>query len=241
LPELQLPDLHNVEAGVYVIAVMFFPTGRHDDHQHFVDAVRNQAVANNLRQNPGANPIDQTAIGLLRDAAKGPHFAEFAAGFGPAALTRGYLDRPMMAGMLLTVILAYAEHDPARASKEAAYAMLGCALTKAKIPGGSRLTLMKIFDDFEPVIHLWTAAKLQPELWQNRANGGRELAEFLGCAESLRMAAEKVRLDRGLLLDPIKSWKVPSRFTLPQWEIRLPTPDMLKESMKLWQTLSGCI
>jgi hypothetical protein len=162
LPDLQLPDLHNVEAGPYLVAVMFFPTGRHDDHRRFVDAVRNQAVANSLRKKPSGHPIDQTAIGLLRDAAMGPHFAEFAAGFGPAALARGYLDRPMMAGMLLAIILAYAEHDPARASKEAAYAMMGCALKRAKIPGGHRLTLMKIFDDFEPVIHLAESSERRP-------------------------------------------------------------------------------
>ncbi len=108
------------------------------------------------------------------------------------------------------------------------------AAARAKLPDRSRVTLMKTFDDFEPAAHLWAAAAQAPALWQDRSKGGAELAEFLGVAEQLREKGERVKLDKGFLLDPTKTWKVPDRFVLPEWEIQLSSPAVLPESMSRW-------
>jgi hypothetical protein len=119
--------------------------------------------------------------------------------------------------LIFQVVLLYQLTPPT-------YKMFENASSRAKLPDRSRATLVKIFDDFEPVAHFWTATIILPELWRNRANSGADLASFLGAAEQIRMMGERVRLDLGLLLDPEKTWKVPDRFVLPRWEIPLPSP-----------------
>ena len=234
MPEMQLADLHNVEASVYVATVMFSPNRTHAEIQRGVDAVRNQALADVLNRNPGAKPLNPAAMEMLIEAAKGDRIADYDRIIGPAMRTRHGLHRGLMAAKLFVVALAFVEHDPSNVSKEAAYKMWLKAATRAKVPDHGRITLLNAFSDFEPVAHLWAAATLEPKLFQDRSKGGAELAEFLGLAERLRQKGESVRLDKGFLLDPTKTWKAPARFTLPAWEIPLPSPAMLAESMSRW-------
>ncbi len=77
MPEMQLADLHNVEASVYIVAVMFFPNWSPDGIRRGVDAVRNQAIANVLNRNPGAKPRNSAAMQMLIEAVKGDKLAYY--------------------------------------------------------------------------------------------------------------------------------------------------------------------
>ena len=175
------------------------------------------------------------AASLVVRAASGPRLADIVRRLDPGWVTRGGMIRPDFAGRLLILALSLAEHDPVNVSKEAAYTTFSKACQVARLPDSSRANLVKIFDDFEPVAHFWAATIIAPPLWEATGDGGAELAEFLGFAERLRSMSEQVRLDKGRLLDPQKTWKVPDRFVPPPWNIPLPTPAMLAESMKGWK------
>jgi hypothetical protein len=231
---LNLVDLHNTEAGVYLFSVMCNSRGGDDEHRRFIDAVLNHAVSNVLRRNDGKKPINPEAMDLVANAAVGPRLADIARDQALVLFTRGFHHRGAMAGMLLTFILAYAEHDPANVSKQNAYKMFEKASSDARLPDRSRATLVKVFDDFEPVAHFWAATVMAPQIWGERANSGAHLARFLGFAEALRRKAIVVQLDQGPALDPAKTWTVPDRFVLPAWDIQIPTPNSLADAMTHW-------
>ncbi len=240
MPALALPDLHNVEAGVYLYGVMLRPTGTSSEHQAFVAGAKNSVTRNILKSNPGCE-IRNEALELVRAAAMGPTVEDEVRTFWRDHVTRGRLLRSEIAGRLLVIALSLAEHDPRGASKEKAYRMWRSVADKKRFPDSSRANLVGIFDDFHPAIHLWAATVIAPPLWQGRAEGGKELAKFLGFAEQLRIMGESAPLSHGTLLDPAVTWKVPARFILPQWDIGLPTPEMLLDAMLQWPRLSKSV
>ncbi len=240
MPTLELPDLHNIEAVVYLYAVMARPAGPSGDHWAFVAGAKNSVTRKILKANPGCE-IRSEAIELVREAAAGPTIEEEIRTFWRDHVTRGLLLRPEIAARLLVMTLSLAEHHAGGALKEKAYRMWRSIADKKHIPDSSRANLVQIFDDFHPVAHLWAATVIAPSLWERRAEGGKDLAVFLGFAEQLRKMGESTPLSQGTLLDPALTWKVPERFILPPWEIPLPTPEMILDAMLQWPRLSKSV
>ena len=84
--------------------------------------------------------------------------------------------------------------------------------------------------------HLWVTQ----ELWGRRPHTGKDLAEFLGHAESLRRLGEGHRPPKSPpLLNPASTWRMPDRFVLPRWTGSLPHPDELIEAMTAWPDTSA--
>jgi hypothetical protein len=108
------------------------------------------------------------------------------------------------------------------------------------MPDCSHAHLDKIFNDFQPALHLCTAAELQSDLWQG-IDDGRKLADFLGFAEQLRQMGETTYTNGKSLLNPSETWKVPPAVILPSWKIPMPTPAMLAASMSKWPDLAKSI
>jgi len=173
MPILELPDLHLPEAGVYLFAVMIGPKRAPAEHCHFVQATRNTAILNVASQIDGSQ-VRPEGIPDIVAAATGPNLENIARIYTPDLLKGGYI-RGDMAGRLLMFVLACAEHQPANANLEHAYRTFAKAFGHAKMRGGSRAYLAKVWADYGPVSHLWCARR-GGEL----PDGGKELAEFLG-------------------------------------------------------------
>lgn len=235
-------DLHTPEAGAYLDGVMHAPNETTEYHWQFVEAIRDQAITNVLRRRAGES-ISKTseAMDMVAGAASGPRLSDMVGLLNPAALTQGRFRRGEIAGRLLLIVLVHAEHDPSRASKESAYKIYRDAAAKAHLADTGRVTLLRIFDDFEPAAHFWTSRVIAPEIWRDRGNSGAHLARFIGFADTIRAKGEAVKLDQGSLLDPTKTWTVPARFVLPKWEIPMPSPAELAESMARWAHLSASV
>src|SRR4051794_40334941 len=133
--------------------------------------------------------------------------------------TRPYAGSPFsnrveqihMAGQLLMFVLSCAEHEPANASLEHAYRTFSNAFMFARLKGGSRAYLAKAWADYAPVSHFWCALR-----GRQLPEGGKELAEFLGEAESLRRLGQDHKpRNSPSLLNPDSVWRVPEGFELP--------------------------
>jgi hypothetical protein len=99
----------------------------------------------------------------------------------------------------------------------------------------SRSNLVSCWNDFSPAAHLSATMLFFPQLWQQAAESGGHLAEFLAYAEALRIRGEShlTGIPKRPLLDPETTWKVPDWVILPQIpELVLPSPSLLKAHMR---------
>jgi hypothetical protein len=236
VPELQLPDLHLSEAGVYLFAVMVYPRD-HARHGQFVRSVQNTVVRRMLRD---AYPrkIAPDVIPLLVSAAAGPSLDDEARQLAHRLMGPGYV-RPIAAAVMLAFVLACADAPAERepATLEQARRVIATAGgTRASTRGLGRSSLIEIWRDFAPAAHLWAAMTLSPSLWNKSPASGAALAEFLAYAEELRRRGEAHRPARSRtpLLNANETWRVPSRFILPSIKVELPKPGKIKAMMKAW-------
>jgi hypothetical protein len=226
MPELALPDLHNPEACVYLAAVMFYPRDP-QRHQRFLEAVENTLIER-VAQRRGSERIPPSMERVALTALLGPKLSEEINKTEGSLLGPTY-PRDQMAGLILVFVLACADAPEEGHPATLSYAreVISEAAGRNKILGMGRSSLIRCWRDFAPAAHLTAARLFLPELWQQRAHGGR-LAEFLAYSEALRLRGEGYRPRRShtSLLDPRETWRVPGRFILPKVRLVLPKPSL---------------
>ena len=235
MPELDLPDLHLPEAGIYLAAVMFWPRNP-EKHQPLLESVRNTAYRNVIGRYGTAKIPEHARLDAL-NAAMGRSLQDEARDAGGHLMGGGY-PRDMMAGLILTYVLSCAEagDDSEPATLEHARSVIGTAGgSRASVPGRGRSYLIECWDDFSPSAHLSAIRLLMPDLWRDAGRrGGRDLALFLAYAEALRKQGESHRAPRAksTLLEPAETWTVPARIILPNIAPQpLPSPAALKAEL----------
>ena len=204
-------------SSIYLRGVMLFPK-KEEDADEFVRAAFRFGCATSLLD--PTSDVRSTASEMMDAADEADSFAQRLADAQlPAVRCSEKADKKkglhggIIAGFILTIPLVVAAKRKRLVGRGAAFRVLEMWLSREmRMVGASERNLIKIWQNYQSVAHLWAAHLIFRGIPDDR----NEFADFIATAEYARITGENHWPEhaREPLLDPQVTWKLPAGVAL---------------------------
>jgi hypothetical protein len=216
---------------------MHDPHGTADNHERTIRALELEGVRSFMAKNSAKRELIIARYGdLVWQTATGPRLDDERLRTQGVRWSRSGRHRAILGATVVALVLSGHQNQASPRSKADAYRFIDRCLRNCggpQKPDLSQRSLIRAFDEWEPVLHLHLVPLVLQDAWRVLWQDQDGLARFLNLGESIRVAAQGLRLDHGPLVDPTVTWRAPRRYGLPLGGgVILPGPDEIERGLR---------